>query len=158
METENDYSHFFLNESETIKSSTPEPGIRTATLETSEETPKAILENPSIQVDPSQEKPAQESSIPRPNTLILTNRSEPEPNSEPVEKPKTNDTVEKKPEGSEEKLSPPPVVVNPSKDLLEWCQEVTQGYSGVRIINMTTSWRNGMAFCAIIHRFRPELM
>jgi len=43
-------------------------------------------------------------------------------------------------------------------DLLSWCQEVTKGYRGVKVTNMTTSWRNGLAFCALIHRFHPELM
>lgn len=49
----------------------------------------------------------------------------------------------------------PALTVN---DLLNWCQEVTRGYRGVRITNLTTSWRNGMAFCAIIHHFRPDLI
>ncbi|XP_068116758.1 EH domain-binding protein 1-like protein 1 isoform X2 [Hyperolius riggenbachi] len=40
--------------------------------------------------------------------------------------------------------------------LLRWCQEVTAGYRGVRIGNFTTSWRNGLAFCAILHHFHPE--
>ncbi|XP_056383442.1 EH domain-binding protein 1-like isoform X2 [Hyla sarda] len=45
----------------------------------------------------------------------------------------------------------------PSTDLLlRWCQEVTSGYSGVRVNNFTTSWRNGLAFCAILHHFHPE--
>ncbi|XP_025734593.1 EH domain-binding protein 1-like protein 1 isoform X4 [Callorhinus ursinus] len=50
----------------------------------------------------------------------------------------------------------PPAPVSSSQSLLEWCQEVTAGYRGVRVTNFTTSWRNGLAFCAILHRFYPE--
>ncbi|XP_048663593.1 EH domain-binding protein 1-like protein 1 isoform X4 [Marmota marmota marmota] len=50
----------------------------------------------------------------------------------------------------------PPTLVSSSQSLLEWCQEVTTGYRGVRITNFTTSWRNGLAFCAILHRFYPD--
>ncbi|XP_072279156.1 EH domain-binding protein 1-like protein 1 isoform X2 [Pyxicephalus adspersus] len=39
--------------------------------------------------------------------------------------------------------------------LLCWCQDVTAGYRGVRVNNFTTSWRNGLAFCAILHHFHP---
>uniref|UniRef100_A0A8C6X8L3 EH domain binding protein 1 like 1 n=1 Tax=Naja naja TaxID=35670 RepID=A0A8C6X8L3_NAJNA len=49
-----------------------------------------------------------------------------------------------------------PTVVNSSHCLLQWCQEVTSGYRGVRVTNFTTSWRNGLAFCAILHHFHPE--
>ncbi|GLD65595.1 protein-methionine sulfoxide oxidase MICAL2-like isoform X8 [Lates japonicus] len=42
--------------------------------------------------------------------------------------------------------------------LLTWCQKQTQGYRGVDITNLTSSWRNGLALCALIHRQRPELM
>ncbi|PNI93785.1 EHBP1L1 isoform 13 [Pan troglodytes] len=52
----------------------------------------------------------------------------------------------------------PPALVSSSQSLLEWCQEVTAGYRGVRITNFTTSWRNGLAFCAILHRFYPDKM
>ncbi|XP_046826929.1 EH domain-binding protein 1 isoform X1 [Vespa crabro] len=48
--------------------------------------------------------------------------------------------------------------VTPGQDLLEWCKEVTKDYPGVKVTNLTTSWRNGMAFCAIIHHFRPDLI
>ncbi|XP_060062682.1 EH domain-binding protein 1-like [Ylistrum balloti] len=45
-----------------------------------------------------------------------------------------------------------------SQNLLDWCKEVTKGYKGVKVTNLTTSWRNGMAFCAIVHHFRPDLV
>ncbi|XP_037002376.2 EH domain-binding protein 1-like protein 1 isoform X2 [Artibeus jamaicensis] len=65
------------------------------------------------------------------------------------------------PEESEEDRRLPgsqalPALVSSSQSLLEWCQEVTAGYRGVRITNFTTSWRNGLAFCAILHRFYPD--
>ncbi|XP_016097592.1 uncharacterized protein [Sinocyclocheilus grahami] len=47
-------------------------------------------------------------------------------------------------------------LVNSSQSLLEWCQNVTQGCKGVRISNFSTSWRNGLAFCAILHHFHPD--
>ncbi|XP_014648503.1 PREDICTED: EH domain-binding protein 1-like protein 1 isoform X7 [Ceratotherium simum simum] len=50
----------------------------------------------------------------------------------------------------------PSAPVSSSQSLLEWCQEVTAGYRGVRVTNFTTSWRNGLAFCAILHRFYPD--
>ncbi|XP_030245478.1 EH domain-binding protein 1 isoform X6 [Drosophila navojoa] len=46
----------------------------------------------------------------------------------------------------------------PGQDLLEWCKEVTKDYPNVKVTNLTTSWRNGMAFCAIIHHFMPHLI
>ncbi|XP_074861035.1 EH domain-binding protein 1-like protein 1 isoform X4 [Carettochelys insculpta] len=49
-----------------------------------------------------------------------------------------------------------PGLVSCSQSLLEWCQHVTAGYRGVRVSNFTTSWRNGLAFCAILHHFHPE--
>uniref|UniRef100_A0A3P8SWX9 EH domain binding protein 1 like 1 n=1 Tax=Amphiprion percula TaxID=161767 RepID=A0A3P8SWX9_AMPPE len=53
-------------------------------------------------------------------------------------------------------LSANPNLVMSSQSLLEWCQEVTQGHKGVKITNFSTSWRNGLAFCAILNHFHPE--
>ncbi|XP_061091582.1 EH domain-binding protein 1-like protein 1 isoform X10 [Conger conger] len=47
-------------------------------------------------------------------------------------------------------------LVSSTQSLLEWCQEVTQSHKGVKISNFSTSWRNGLAFCAILHHFHPD--
>ncbi|XP_061643546.1 smoothelin-like 1 isoform X1 [Phyllopteryx taeniolatus] len=40
--------------------------------------------------------------------------------------------------------------------MLQWCRSKTQHYHGVNIENFSSSWCDGMAFCALIHRFFPE--
>ncbi|XP_058052656.1 smoothelin-like protein 1 isoform X1 [Ahaetulla prasina] len=40
--------------------------------------------------------------------------------------------------------------------LLEWCRAMTRGYEHVDIQNFSTSWKSGMAFCALIHKFFPD--
>jgi len=51
------------------------------------------------------------------------------------------------------------VVRNPSgvkEMLLEWCKKQCEGYEHVNITNFSTSWADGMAFCALIHHFCPN--
>lgn len=33
---------------------------------------------------------------------------------------------------------------------------MTQNYSNIRIENFSSSWSNGLAFCALIHNFMPS--
>lgn len=50
-----------------------------------------------------------------------------------------------------------------TKALELWCRRMVEGYKNVRVDNMTTSWRNGLAFCALVSKCSslkpmPDLM
>lgn len=42
--------------------------------------------------------------------------------------------------------------------LLRWAKRTTHKYPGVRVTDFTTSWKDGLAFSAILHRNRPDLL
>ncbi|XP_022051290.2 cytospin-A-like isoform X1 [Acanthochromis polyacanthus] len=39
--------------------------------------------------------------------------------------------------------------------LLRWCQNRTQGYKNIEITNFSSSWEDGLAFCAVYHTYLP---
>ena len=45
-----------------------------------------------------------------------------------------------------------------SSKLLNWCQRQTEGYRNVNVTDLTMSWKSGLALCALIDRYRPDLM
>ncbi|XP_036608076.1 EH domain-binding protein 1 isoform X9 [Trichosurus vulpecula] len=107
------------------------------------------------------------SPAPEPETEKKMKRKAPEP---PGRFPKTEGRINENAVvsvgadlSSSPKPSPIPSPVlgrkpNASQSLLVWCKEVTKNYRGVKITNFTTSWRNGLSFCAILHHFRPDLI
>lgn len=54
---------------------------------------------------------------------------------------------------------------NTSKDLLDWCKDVIKKtkssspcFNDLTLNDFSTSWTSGLAFCAIIYHFKPDLM
>ncbi|XP_045425399.1 cytospin-B isoform X1 [Lemur catta] len=39
--------------------------------------------------------------------------------------------------------------------LLKWCQKKTEGYANIDITNFSSSWSDGLAFCALLHTYLP---
>ncbi|XP_028844311.1 EH domain-binding protein 1 isoform X5 [Denticeps clupeoides] len=127
--------------------------------------------------EPKTSSPAQPSTPSHSTLEKSTKRRAPAPPSSTPVAPSPKITPEKAPVGpaavaavvgrdlvtSSPKPSPIPSPVlggkpNASQSLLAWCREVTKNYRGVKITNFTTSWRNGLAFCALLHHFRPDLL
>ncbi|XP_059033322.1 utrophin isoform X4 [Mustela lutreola] len=46
---------------------------------------------------------------------------------------------------------------NSEKILLSWVRQSTRPYSQVNVLNFTTSWTDGLAFNAVLHRHKPDL-
>lgn len=42
--------------------------------------------------------------------------------------------------------------------LLNWCQKQVALSDKVKIQDFTSSWKNGLALCTILHHYRPDLM
>ncbi|XP_016988787.2 EH domain-binding protein 1 isoform X1 [Drosophila rhopaloa] len=143
-----------------------------------EDTTKSLSNNSTTKENPKEESRSNKapSSVVAPNTkrpelqpLNLKKSYEPSPTPAPAPAPASviNESM-----GSQSgfstsgsmnnSLKPVEKIVlkenTPGQDLLEWCKEVTKDYPNVKVTNLTTSWRNGMAFCAIIHHFVPELI
>lgn len=49
-----------------------------------------------------------------------------------------------------------PNIKNVKQMLLDWCRAKTEPYEGVNIRNFSSSWKDGIAFCALVHRFFPD--
>lgn len=47
---------------------------------------------------------------------------------------------------------------NAKDALLLWAKRKCQGYAGVDIANFHMSWKDGLGFCALIHRHHPEML
>ncbi|XP_067900326.1 EH domain-binding protein 1 isoform X1 [Heterodontus francisci] len=109
-------------------------------------------------------------SVQQPETEKKTKRkapSPPVPDNTSTPKPQAGKVYIKPAIVKDHSLSPKPSPIpspvlgkkpNSTQSLLAWCKEVTKNYRGVKITNFTTSWRNGLAFCAILNHFRSDLI
>eukprot|EP01124_Arcella_intermedia_P004590 TRINITY_DN1259_c0_g1_i1.p1 TRINITY_DN1259_c0_g1~~TRINITY_DN1259_c0_g1_i1.p1 ORF type:complete len:934 (-),score=327.96 TRINITY_DN1259_c0_g1_i1:79-2880(-) len=49
-------------------------------------------------------------------------------------------------------------MTTPQQKMLEWCKLRTRSYTGVKVVDFSGSWRDGLAFCALIDSIKPGLL
>ncbi|XP_034403187.1 smoothelin [Cyclopterus lumpus] len=81
------------------------------------------------------------------------------PANRPSDQPSPSAGSEASPAVASAQKCPPaaaPNVKNVKQMLLDWCRAKTEPYEGVDIRNFSSSWKDGIAFCALVHRFFPD--
>ncbi|TKR88924.1 hypothetical protein L596_013094 [Steinernema carpocapsae] len=60
-------------------------------------------------------------------------------------------------EKEDKKKQPLPEVI-PGEETMEWCKRIAKEYKFLKVTDFTKSFKSGLAFCAFIHCYRPELI
>ncbi|XP_059201544.1 smoothelin-like 1 [Centropristis striata] len=93
--------------------------------------------------------------------------SRPRPSARSIRAAAKNDIIAKFQQGAPETPAPRNFKIQKSSSaaatgatikqkMLQWCRSKTRKYEGVNIENFSSCWCDGMAFCALIHRFFPD--
>ncbi|XP_059497477.1 uncharacterized protein LOC125449255 [Stegostoma tigrinum] len=138
--------------------SIPTTNVQDGTAGTSRSTPGSLAAQttpPSRDSATNQNEDESKAKQKAPPTMLLLNRSGQSPQTT-----ESNLGAVSPEERAQEPCLQSPVqsLANTCRSLLDWCKEVTRDYQRLKITNFTTSWRNGLAFCAILHHFHPELI
>uniref|UniRef100_A0A3P9PPK8 Calponin-homology (CH) domain-containing protein n=1 Tax=Poecilia reticulata TaxID=8081 RepID=A0A3P9PPK8_POERE len=132
--------------------STPSP---TAVAQTSKESQSKPVESTVISGDRSNNSGGMKSEVMKSQTLPRSNGAQAKRalfermNSDPI-KPKDS-----KPKLKRSQSFGVSSASGIKQILLEWCRSKTIGYKNIDIQNFSSSWSDGMAFCALVHSFFP---
>ncbi|KAM8908544.1 smoothelin-like 1 [Spinachia spinachia] len=162
-----------INENKEKKKSNTVERAKEVEIDVSKEEEKEAEKNKKVEVDveikdkakikevEKQGKPKRKSA---PSSSSL---SRPRPSARSIRAAAKNDIIAKFQQGAPETPTPRNFKVQRSstaaatgasikQKMLQWCHNKTRNYEGVNIENFSSSWCDGLAFCALIHRFFPD--
>ncbi|XP_051276870.1 smoothelin-like 1 [Dicentrarchus labrax] len=112
-------------------------------------------------------KEAEKQGKPKRKSGPPSSLSRPRPSARSIRASARNDIIAKFQQGAPETPMPRNFKIQKSstamatgasikQKMLQWCRNKTRNYEGVDIENFSSSWSDGLAFCALIHRFFPD--